>query len=99
MTGGLPEIRISGHPEFRNSGGPEVRKSGNSNFRMSGNLEIRISGCGLQMDGFSAHSDQYESILDHFLDFGHFGVVSDGLTLFPEGPRTFQDRPEGSGTL
>ena len=46
------------------------------------------NGCGLQMDGFSAHFSQYESISVDFHDFGHFGVVSGGLMLFPEGPRT-----------
>ena len=57
------------------------------------------NGCGLQMDGFSTHFDPYESILDNFPDVGHFGIVSDGLTLFSEGPRTFRDRPEGPGTV
>ena len=28
------------------------------------------NGCGLQMDGFSAHSDKYESIFDDVHDFG-----------------------------
>ena len=41
------------------------------------------------------HFEHYESILDNFVDFGHFGVVSDGLTLFSEGPRTNRDCPEG----
>ena len=40
------------------------------------------------MDGFSAHFDQYESISVDFHDFGHFGVVSGRLTLFPEGSWT-----------
>ena len=51
---------------------------------------------GLQIDGFSTHFERYESILDDFLDLGDFEVVSGGLTLIPEGPRT---RPEGPGTL
>ena len=46
------------------------------------------NGCGLQMDGFSAHFDSYGSFFDYFDDFDYFGVVSGGLTLFPEGPRT-----------
>ena len=50
-------------------------------------LQSMGNGCGLQMDGFSAHFNQCESILNNFLDFGRFGVVSDGLTLFSEGPR------------
>ena len=56
------------------------------------------NGCGLRMDGFSAHFEPYESIFDDFHDFGHFGVVSGCLTLFPEGPRTLGDCPEGPGT-
>ena len=57
------------------------------------------NGCGLQMDGFSAHFELSESISIDFHDFGHFATVSDGLTLFSEGPRTLQDCPEGPGTL
>ena len=57
------------------------------------------NACGLQMDGFSAHFDQYEFILDHFHDFGYFGVVSEDLTLFPGGLRTLRECPEGPGTL
>ena len=57
------------------------------------------NGCGLQMDGFSAHFDEYGSILVDFPDFGHFGFVSGALTLFPEGPRTLRECPEGPGTL
>ena len=62
-------------------------------------LESIGNGCGLQMDGFSAHFEQYESILDLFLDFGHVGVVSGDLTLFSEGPRTLRKCPKGPGTL
>ena len=57
------------------------------------------NGCGLQMDGFSAHFEPSESISVDFHDFGHFGIDSDGLTLFSEGPKTLRDCPEGSGTL
>ena len=46
------------------------------------------NGCGLQMDGFSAHFEPSESISVDFHDFGHFGVVSGGLMLFPKGSRT-----------
>ena len=56
------------------------------------------NGCGLQTDGFSAYFEPSEFILEDFHDFGHFGIDSDGLTLFPEGPRTLRDRPEGPGT-
>ena len=57
------------------------------------------NGCGLQMDRLSAHVEPYGFILDYFCDFGHFAIVSHGLTLFPEGPRTLRDRPEGPGTV
>ena len=57
------------------------------------------NGCGLQMDGFSAHLEPSESISVDFHDFGHFGIDSDGLTLFSEGPKTLRGCPEGSGTL
>ena len=57
------------------------------------------NGCGLQMDGFSAHFDHSESIFDDFHDFGHFAIVFDDLTLFSEGPRSFRDRSEGPGTV
>ena len=57
------------------------------------------NGRGLQMDGFSAHFEQYGFILDHVLDFAHFGIVSGALTLFPEGPRTLRKCPKGPGTL
>ena len=57
------------------------------------------NGCGLQMDGFSAHFEEYESILDNFHDFSHFGIVSNALTLFPEGSRTLRKCLKGPGTL
>ena len=57
------------------------------------------SGCGLQMDGFSAHFDHYEHILNYFADLGHVSVVSGGLTLIAEGPRTLRECPEGARTL
>ena len=57
------------------------------------------NGCGLQMDGFSAHFEPSESISVDFHDFGNFAIDSGGLTLFPEGPRTLRDRPEGPRTL
>ena len=57
------------------------------------------NGCGLQMDGFSAHFEPSESISFDFHDFGNFAIVSGGLTLFQEGPRTLRDRPEGPGTF
>ena len=53
----------------------------------------------LQMDGFSAHFDPSDSISVDFHDFGHFGVDSGDLMMFPEVLRTLRDRPEGPGTL
>ena len=61
-------------------------------------LQWMGNGCGLQMDGFSTHFEPSESISVDFHDFGHFGVVCGGLMLFPEGPGTFRDCPEGPGT-
>ena len=57
------------------------------------------NGCGLQMDRFSTHFEASESIFGDFYDFGHFAIVSDALTLFPEGPRTLRKCPKGPGTL
>ena len=57
------------------------------------------NGSGLQMDGFSAHFELSEFFFNDFHDFGHFGVVSGGLMLFPEGLRTLRKCPEGPGTL
>ena len=34
------------------------------------------NGCGLQMDGFSAHFEPSESIFNDFCDFGNFATVS-----------------------
>ena len=60
---------------------------------------MAMNGCGLQMDGFSAHFDQYEFIPNYFYYFhGDFEVVFGGLTLSAEGPRNFRDCPEGPGT-
>ena len=56
------------------------------------------NGCGLQMDGFSAHFERSDSIFDDFLDFGNFDVDSGGLMLFPEGPGTLRNCPEGPRT-
>ena len=56
------------------------------------------NGCGLQMDGFSAHFEPYRSIFDDFQDFRYFAIVSVGLTLFPEGPRNLRECSEGPCT-
>ena len=45
------------------------------------------NGCGIQIDGLSAQTDPYESILYDY-DFDDFGIVFGDLTLLPEGPRT-----------
>ena len=68
-------------------------------FGIWGDLQSIGNGRGLQMDGLSAHFEPSESIFDNFSDFGHFGIVSDGLTLYSEGPRILRDRPEGPGTV
>ena len=46
------------------------------------------NGCGLQMDGFSAHFEPSGSDFEDFQDFDDFAMVSNGLALFPEGPST-----------
>ena len=43
------------------------------------------NGCGLQMDGFSAHFEPSESIPIDFHDFRHFGVVSIDFHVCPSG--------------
>ena len=72
-------------------------------FGVRGGLQPIGNGCGIQIDRFSAHFEPCGSIFDDFHDFDHFGSVSGGLTLFPEGPRTLRDIPgtlsEGPGTL
>ena len=68
-------------------------------FGVREGLQSMGNGCGLQMDGFSAHFDPYESIFDYFSDFDDFAFVSACLTLFPKGPWACQDRPESHRTL
>ena len=68
-------------------------------FGVWGGLQSIGNGYGLQMDGFSVQTEPYECIFDDFHDFGHFGIVFDGLMLLPEGPRTLRECPEGPGTL
>ena len=68
-------------------------------FGVWGGLQWIGNGGGLQIDGFSAQTESYESIFDDFHACDHFGVVFDGLTLPLEGPRTLQECPEGPGTL
>ena len=68
-------------------------------FGVSEGLQWIGNGCGLQMDGFSAHFGSYRFILDDFHYFDDFAVVSGCLTLFPEGPRTLRKCPKGPGTL
>ena len=62
-------------------------------------LESMGNGCGLQMDGFSAHFEPSESISVDFHFFDDFAIVSGGLSLFSEGPKTLRECPEGPGTL
>ena len=56
------------------------------------------NGCRLPINGFSAHFESYGFIFEDFHDLSDFTIVSDGLPLFPEGPRTFPECPEGPGT-
>ena len=67
-------------------------------FGVWGGLQSIGEGCGIQIDGFSVHTEPYGSIFDDFEDSGHFGTVSDSLTFLPEGPGTLRECPEGAGT-
>ena len=92
--GGFPDFRIFNgfleHLDFWNF--PVA-------FGVWAGLQSIGIGCGLQMDGFSAHFEPSESISVDFPDFDHFAIDSGGLTLFSEGPRTLRECPEGPGTL
>ena len=68
-------------------------------FGVREGLQWMGNGCGLQMDGFSAHFDSSESIFDDVHDFDDFAFLFGRQTLFPEGPRTLRECPEGTGTL
>ena len=56
-------------------------------------LQWMGNACGLQMDGSSAYFEPSRFIFEGFHDFNDFAIVSDGLTLFPEGPRTLRECP------
>ena len=56
------------------------------------------NGRGLQMDEFSAHFKPDEAMCDDVHDFDDFAIVSGGLTLLPEGPRTFRECPSVAGS-
>ena len=62
-------------------------------------LQRMGNGYGLQMDGFSFHFEPYGFIFDYVHDFDDFALVSDGLTLLPEGPRTLRECLGGPGIL
>ena len=100
---GAPPIAADpgGFPVFRIFDFSENVDFGNflMGFGVWGGLQSIGNGCGLQIDGFSAQTQPYESIFNDFHDFDDFGVVFGGLTLLPEGPRTLRDCPEGPGTL
>ena len=55
------------------------------------------NGCGIQIDGFSAQTEPYGYIFNDVHDFDDFAIVSGGLTLLPEGPRTRRECPEVPG--
>ena len=59
-------------------------------FGVWGGLQSIGNGCGIQIDGFSAQTEPYESIFNDFHYFGDFGIVFGGLMLSPEGPRTLE---------
>ena len=44
-------------------------------------------------------SQPISTIFEGFHDFSDFAIVSDGLTLFPEGSWILREGPEGPGTL
>ena len=47
-------------------------------FGVWGGLQSIGNGCGLQIDGFSAQTEPYESIFDDLHDFDDFGIVFGG---------------------
>ena len=65
-------------------------------FGIWGDRESIGNGCGLQMDGFSAHFEPNGFIFNDFHDFGHFGFDFRGadpvrmcyVGVLPEDPRT-----------
>ena len=91
--GGFPDFRIWGFSENADLWNFPVR------FGVWEVLQSMGNGCGLQMDGFSVNFKPSDSISIDFHDFGLSGVVCGGLMLFPEGPRTLRECPEGPGTL
>ena len=62
-------------------------------------LQLIGNGCGVQMNGFSAQTDPYVFIFIDVHDFDDLGIVLDGLTVLPEGPRMLPMCPEDPGTL
>ena len=58
----------------------------------SGARRVCGNGCGLQMEGFSAHFEPYRFIFDNVQHFVDFAVDSKGLRLLPEGPVTPSSR-------
>ena len=45
-------------------------------FGVWGGLQSMGNGCGLQIDGFSAQTEPYDSIFNDFHDIVDFGIVS-----------------------
>ena len=70
-----------------------------SGFGVWGGLQSMRNGCGLQTEGFSRHFDPSEPISVYLHGFSDFGIISSGLTVFPEDPKILRDRPEGARTL
>ena len=51
-----------------------------------GGLQSIGNGCGLQIDGFSAHIKPYTFIFNDFHYFVDFGIVFGALVLVPASP-------------
>ena len=75
------ESRIFGFWDFS-----EIVDFGNFplGFGVWGGLQSIGNGCGLQIDGFSAHIEPYGSIFEDFNDFGLFSVVCRLFRTVPE---------------
>ena len=55
-------------------------------FRVGEALQSIGNDCGIQIDGFSAQTEPYESIFDDFQDSDQFVIIFDGLKVVPDSP-------------
>ena len=67
--------------------------------RVCNRLEMAVGFKCEDSQLISSHMGHYGSILYDFHYFRNFAIDFGGLTLFPEGPRTLRDCPEGPGTV